>query len=475
MLGQDGYRALASRSTSRRALDVREENVTVPVGSSFMLRPVASRVNRRSASADWGAAGPAAASVWTESLNGPRARAEPRLRRLPLLPSLQEAVWNSGFSGRSRWSWASERLSSAGRGSGRLAVLLTNANEVVSVDRLIDALWGARPPRAAANALQYHVSQLRKHLGNGETIITRESGYLIRVAPDELDLLRFERLLDEAEHAAPDRRARLSTRRCRPLAVRRSRISPTRTSRSPRSAACRKLRLAALERRLEADLALGRHAEVVPELGGLVREHPFRERLCATLMRALYGAGRQADALAVYRETRQLLVDELGIEPSAALQELERAILRQDPALASEAAVASPDRALLVMAEDEHRLDDLLAIAEPPRTYADTRIDPRSPRVGRPRPRGGECRAGRAALHARPARSVVPRSRLHRARGDLRPCSWRPSRMDLILVDASPELAAAGGWTNSSASSSSVLLATLPCFGWPHPRRRSDR
>ena len=90
-----------------------------------------------------------------------------------------------------------------------LAVLLTNANEVVSVDRLIDALWGARPPRAAANALQYHVSQLRKHLGNGETIITRESGYLIRVAPDELDLLRFERLLDEAEHAAPDRRARL--------------------------------------------------------------------------------------------------------------------------------------------------------------------------------------------------------------------------------------------------------------------------
>ena len=126
------------------------------------------------------------------------------------------------------------------------------------------------------------------------------------------------------------------------------------------------LRMVALERRLDADLALGRFAELVGEIQVLVREHPLRERLRAALMRALYGSGRQAEALEVYRETRRLLVDELGIEPSPALHELEQAILRQDPALTSQEAPVAPQlRAIMVVATDPGRLDDLLAIAGP--------------------------------------------------------------------------------------------------------------
>jgi DNA-binding SARP family transcriptional activator len=246
-----------------------------------------------------------------------------------------------------------------------LALLLTRANEAVSVDRLIDALWGTNPPRAAGNALQYHVSQLRKLLGDGETITRREPGYLIQVAPDELDLFHFERLVAEAEDAPPDRAARLLREA---LGLWRGPPLPDLADQAFAHAEIRRLeelRLAALERRFEADLALGRHGQLIPELDALVREHPFRERFRAALMHALYSAGRQAEALTVYRETRQTLVNELGIEPSPALQELERAILRQDPALALAREVGRPERAILVVAGDEHRLDALLAVAEP--------------------------------------------------------------------------------------------------------------
>jgi hypothetical protein len=126
------------------------------------------------------------------------------------------------------------------------------------------------------------------------------------------------------------------------------------------------LRLGALEQRVEAELALGRHPELVAELEALVQEHPLRERFCAALMRALYGSGRQAEALEVYRETRSLLVEELGIEPSPALHELEQAILRQDPALAAHDGSAAPrKRLIMVVVGEPDRLGALLAVAEP--------------------------------------------------------------------------------------------------------------
>jgi DNA-binding SARP family transcriptional activator len=246
-----------------------------------------------------------------------------------------------------------------------LALLLTRANEVVSADRLIDALWDGKPPRTAANALQYHVSQLRKALAPHEAIVTQEPGYAIRVGPDELDLLRFETLVREAQAAAPE----LAAQRLREaLGLWRG---PALADLAHEAFAVEilrleELRLAAIEQRLDADLALRRFSEVVGEVQVLVREHPLRERLRAALMQALYGSGRQAEALEVYRETRRLFVDELGIEPSASLRELEQAILRQDPALGShEAAAVPPQRAVLVVAVTAKSVDDLLVIAEP--------------------------------------------------------------------------------------------------------------
>ncbi len=245
-----------------------------------------------------------------------------------------------------------------------LAVLLTRANEVVSSDRLIDALWDGQPPRTATNALQYHVSQLRKALDPHEAIVTQEPGYVIRVGPDELDLLRFEMLVEEAQHAPPELAARrlreaLDLWRGPPLA------GLAHESFALEILRLEELRLAAIERRLDADLELGNFAEVVGEVQVLVRDHPLRERPRAVLMQALYGSGRQAEALEVYRETRRLFVDELGIEPSPALRELEQAILRQDPALTSQKARGAQQRAILVVANDPTRLDELLAIAEP--------------------------------------------------------------------------------------------------------------
>ena len=201
---------------------------------------------------------------------------------------------------------AGARLRSAGRSSARSSRLsCSTPNRAVSADRLIDALWPARPPAAAANALQYHVSQLRK-LARRRLIVTQEPGYLIRVDPDQVDLLRFERLVADAEGADAARASRSPARGARPLARRAAR-GPRRRSVLARGArsASQAARLAALELRIEADLALGRHCSSFRELEALVHEHPLHERLAGALMRALYGAGRQAEALEVYRTTRQ--------------------------------------------------------------------------------------------------------------------------------------------------------------------------
>jgi DNA-binding SARP family transcriptional activator len=237
-----------------------------------------------------------------------------------------------------------------------LAILLTRPNEVVSRDRLIDELWGETPPRTALNTLQYYVSQLRKLLG-ADRIVTQPPGYAIRVEPDELDLARFERLFEEG---GGDRvREALALWRGPALAD-----FAYEEFAQAEAARLEELRLAALERRIEADLGLGHHAELVGELEKLIAQHPVRERLRGQLMLALYRSGRQAEALDAYQATRKTLVDELGIEPSQAVQELERAILRHDPGL-DLAAPSAPQRSILVAPRDERKLAALLALAEP--------------------------------------------------------------------------------------------------------------
>jgi YVTN family beta-propeller protein len=217
-----------------------------------------------------------------------------------------------------------------------LAVLLLHANEVVSRDRLIDELWGGSPPETASTALQVHVSQLRKVLGH-DLIETRSRGYLLHVGDGELDLDRFERLVrrtggEPPAEAAGRLREALSLWRGPPLADLGDAFA------EPERARLEEERMSALELRIAADLDLGRSEELVPELEGLVREHPLRERLRGQLMVVLYRSGRQADALEVYRAGRRLLDEELGLQPGEELRRLERAILEQDPVLASPAA-----------------------------------------------------------------------------------------------------------------------------------------
>ena len=227
-----------------------------------------------------------------------------------------------------------------------LAALLLRPNEVVSVDQLIDALWGGHAPERAAKSLQVYIWQLRKVLGH-EVIQTRPPGYTLVLPPGALDLHTFESLLAEARLAEPIKaaailRAALRLSRGRPLAE----FADERFARVE-VARIEAVRLAALEERIEADLALGRHGALVGELEALVAAQPLRERPRAQLMVALYRSGRQAEALAAYREGRRILVEELGIEPGRPLQELEQAVLRQDPGLelAGEAAVTPPEKA----------------------------------------------------------------------------------------------------------------------------------
>jgi DNA-binding SARP family transcriptional activator len=215
-----------------------------------------------------------------------------------------------------------------------LALLLLYPNQVVSSGRLIDELWGDEPPQSGSAALQVRVSQLRKALGaGGVRLETRAPGYLLRLEGDELDLHRFERLTEEAAHSEPAEAAALLQEA---LALWRGPPLAEFAYESFAQAAIgrlEELRLAAIERKVAAELALGHHADVVPELEGLVREHPLREQLQAQLMLALYRSGRQAEALETFQRARRSLDSELGLEPGPALRELERQILRHDPTL----------------------------------------------------------------------------------------------------------------------------------------------
>lgn len=222
-----------------------------------------------------------------------------------------------------------------GRESALLALLLLRANEVIAADVLIEELWRGEPPATGAKSLQVYVSRLRKRLG-ADVIATRVPGYSLRVGRDQLDLLRFERLVEEApgveapEAAAATLRDALSLWRGPPLAE-----FANEAWAQPEIGRLEELRLAALEDRIDADLALRRHADVVGELEVLVSGNPYRERLCGQLMLALYRSGRQAEALAAYRDTRRVLDQELGLEPGRELRELERRILAQDERLSA--------------------------------------------------------------------------------------------------------------------------------------------
>jgi DNA-binding SARP family transcriptional activator len=228
-----------------------------------------------------------------------------------------------------------------------LALLLLQRNEVVSSERLIDQLWGAAPPPTAAKALQNAVLQVRRAMGeHAGALRTEGGGYVLRVEPGELDVDRFEQLhveggsaFEAGDHATAARQLRgaLALWRGPPLAD-----FSYEPFAQPEIARLEDERVAALEDRIDADLALGRHAALVPELEAEVAGHPLRERLRAQLMTALYGAGRQAEALEAFHAARRTLLDELGIEPGPALRERHEAILRQDPALLPRARTRVP-------------------------------------------------------------------------------------------------------------------------------------
>ena len=220
-----------------------------------------------------------------------------------------------------------------GKRRALLALLLLARGAPVAVDRLADELWDGEPPPKPRNAIQAHVSKLRKELGEaGRLIAAGPAGYTLEVDEDGFDVARFERLVaaagrEKARAAADLLREALALWRGPALCDVPERFAQREAARLEDA------RLEALEARIDADFELGGHGGLVAELEGLVEQHPYRERLRAQLMLALYRSGRQADALAVYAAGRRLLAAELGLEPGRPLRELERRILHQAPEL----------------------------------------------------------------------------------------------------------------------------------------------
>jgi DNA-binding SARP family transcriptional activator len=349
-----------------------------------------------------------------------------------------------------------------------LAVLLLHPNEVVPADRLIDELWGEDSPERAAAALRVNVSRLRKALPQ-DVLTTRSPGYVIRVDPDALDLHRFERLVDEGRSLlARGLAADASNRLREALSLWRGpALADFVYENFAQTAIARleEIRSAAVELRIDADLVLGRHDELVGELETLVAEHPLRERLRRYLMTALYRSGRQAEALDAYQDARRSFVDELGIEPSPTLQELERAILKQDPSLDVERTAPVRvqeivERSILVAITHEARVDALLAVAEPlarhpPRVLILARLVSDAAALG---PASAWLEERRSALEARGVvartaafTSTTPGEELARLATEL--------DVDLLLAEAPDELLAEG----APDEQLNAVLAEAPC------------
>jgi DNA-binding SARP family transcriptional activator len=242
-----------------------------------------------------------------------------------------------------------------------LALLLAHPNEVVPTDRIAEVVWRGEPSDARRK-LWFHVSKLRSTLRSaGAVLITRPTGYMLRIRPEQLDAAQFETLVRSARSILSEDSAGAASTLRQALVLWRGEPFEDvvhEDAVEPEVARLNELRLTAVEDRLEADLALGRGSDVVPELEALVAEHPFREHFCAQLMIALYRAGRQADALEAYRAARQKLVDELGLEPSEELKKLERRILAHDQTLA--ATLAEPRASDVPAAQEERKLVTVL-------------------------------------------------------------------------------------------------------------------
>ncbi len=329
-----------------------------------------------------------------------------------------------------------------------LALLLLSANRVVARERLIGELFAEQSVNSADHALRNHVSRLRKVLGaagaDEPRLVARTPGYLLRVEPGELDLEHFEHLVGagrealaggDAAGAAESFRAAESLWQGRPLADLEfepfARVEVERLE---------ELRLAAVEERVDAELALGRQLALVSELEALVAEHPYRERFRAQLMLALYRSGRQAEGLDVYRQTRALLTDELGLEPGTELQELQRAILVQDPSL-------------MPTLDGRRRSDPPAPQRLPVQGARPVRgggrgvlLRPRASRRRARRPASGRA-AARDRGRVRERQVVAPPCRLAtgagtrvRARSARRPAAVRSERYSVLAVDQFEEL-----------------------------------
>jgi DNA-binding SARP family transcriptional activator len=344
-----------------------------------------------------------------------------------------------------------------------LAVLLLRPNEVIPAERLIDELWGEDSPEHAADALRVNVSRLRKALPH-DVLATRTPGYLLRVGPDELDLRRFEQLVDEGRNLLGRGLAADASRRLHDaLALWRGPPLADFAYESfaqPAIARLEEIRLAAVELRIVADLALGRHDELVAELEALVAEYPLREHLRMALMTALYRSGRQAEALDAYQGARRALLEELGIEPSAALHELERAILRQDKSLDLDAARSDIAERSILVAIGERSVDALLAVAEhlvrqPPRVLILARLVPDAAALGTV---SAWVEERRSALEAR---SVVARAAAFTAGSPGAELARLASELDveLLLAEAPDELLV-GGVPDEQLT---AVLAETPC------------
>jgi DNA-binding SARP family transcriptional activator len=349
-----------------------------------------------------------------------------------------------------------------------LAVLLLHPNEVVPADQLIDELWGEDAPEGARASLRVNVSRLRKALPQ-DVLTTRSPGYAIRLGPDELDLHRFERLVEEGRGLLSHGLVADASQRLRDALSlwRGPALAEFMYERFAQAAITRlqEIRLAAVELRIDTDLALGRHAELVGELEALVAEHPLRERLRGHLMTALYRSARQAEALDAYQDARRALADELGIDPSPALQELERAVLRQDPALEVEAPTPAGirdvvERSILIAITQETRFEALLAVGEPlVRHSARVLILARLVLDAAELPSASAwLEERRSALEARGVvaraasfTSMAPGQDLARLATDL--------DVDLLLTDAPDELMAEGFPDGQLAT----VLAETPC------------